>query len=500
MFTGLNYGLTRLISRDLTMATNRVASALEKLTSGNRINSIFDGTPADTSMITKLDAQARGIRQAILNVNEVTNITNTADVALSGMLNDAYTLRELAQKARDPSLTSTELSSITTQASGLISDLNNYVTNTTYTNANGLSTSLLDNSFGSVTIQAGANRGNTFSFSIGDARTSTLGQLAIYSGAQNSISSASSGQVVINGTTIGASVTDGLSTSSSSNSSIAIVNAINGSQNTTGVYAESAGTTQTLVTNFSGASLYSGTFSAGDFKVNSVSIVGTISSAVKFVSAINGATSQTGVIAALNANGTDVSLTASDGRNIQLVIATGGVTASNDNVYNLFNISSNAVVLSSYASLSAGVNQTYVGAVRIWSSSAITISGSGASAALGITSGTKALVSGTSVSAISLSSTSSATQATKVLDATIAQISTLRSQVGAVHDRIDYTASFLLESQNATNDAKGAIQNVDFATETANLVMAQILQDSGVAALTQANLSQSTVYKLLQNL
>jgi flagellin len=497
MMTGLNSAITIMIANDLKMASRKVGQSLQRLASGNRINSISDGTAADSALIQNFDAQSRGLRQAILNVNDVASLTATADAGLDSMLNLAYQLRELSRKAQDTTLTSAERTLISTEATDLLTDLTNLATYTVYRNTSGAGTYLLDSSFGIKTVQAGARQGSTFNFSIGDARTSTLGKLAIYSGAQGSISAAI-GTVTINGTTLTASASDGVSTSQSTYSSLAISNAINASTGTTGVYSESVGTIRTLIANFSSASLYSGILSAGDFKINSASIVGTITTATAFASAINSQTSTTGVIASVS--GANVTLTATDGRNIQITMLSGGATASFDNVYNVFNFSTNSGVFSNYASLSQGATPTYVGAVRIWSSSAITIGGTTPSASLGIASGIQGLVAGTSVSAIDLSTSSAAAQANKVLDATIAQISTLRVQVGAVHDRVDYTASFLLDAANAADNARDAIKNVDFVMETANLVMAQLLQQSSLAAMTQANVSLDQVSKLLENL
>ncbi len=495
MVRGLNSALSQAIVHDIARATKAVGTSLRRLSSGKRIMNAFDGTGAEISMISKLDSQSRGIHQAALNINTAQGFVNVADGALNQMLTIAYNLRELAEKANDSSLTSDERDSIEEEADGLVEDLTNIANNTYFRNAGGSTFYLLDNSFGSMQLQAGPNQGNSFSFSIGDARTSTLGKLAIYSGSQGSISSAIVGNVTFNGVTIDSSVSDGVSTVNSSSSSLAIVTAINSSSGSSGVYAESLGTIRTLATDFAGAASFNGVFSTNEFVLNGVSIQGTYSTATLLTSAINASTSSTGVVASLN--GTDITLTAADGRNIALTIASANV----NNGWDVFNVSSNFGVLSTWSSLSAnGTTSSFGGAIRIWSSEAITIAGTSPSAALGISSGTKNLVSGSDVASIDLSSTTGAAQAAKILDATIAQISTLRAEVGAVHSRLDSTASYLLDSQQAVDTAKSSIEDVDFVLETANLVMAQLLQDAGIASLTQANLSQQRVLSLLQDL
>jgi flagellin len=54
-------------------------------------------------------------------------------------------------------------------------------------------------------------------------------------------------------------------------------------------------------------------------------------------------------------------------------------------------------------------------------------------------------------------------------------------------------------SQNLTS-ARSGVQDTNFAAETANLTQANILQQSGIAVLSQANSVQKNVLSLLQNL
>lgn len=495
MVTGINSALALAIINDLRSATKQVGTSLRRLSSGKRLMQLGDGTAAEFSTAAKLNAQTRGLRQALLNVNSVQGLTSTANTALDQMMTLAYKLRELAQKAQDESLTSTERDLIEEEASGIVEDMTNIASDTTYRDAWGENRYLLDNSFGSMKVQVGPNVRNTFSFSIGDARTSTLGKLAIYSGSQGAITTAITGNLIINGTSIEPSIDDGVSTASANSSALAILTAINTNSGTTGVYAESVGTIRTITTDFSGAASFTGTFSSSDFVINGVSITGAISTASLLTSAINANTSSTGVVATLS--GSNITLTAADGRNIAISIA----SANARNVYDVFNLSANSSVFSNYATMSAAAtSRTWVGAVRLWSSSAITISGTSPSLTIGISSGTKSLVSGTDLASVDLSSTTNADQALKVLDATIAQISTLRSQVDAVHSRLDFTSSYLLDQQDSVDSTLSSLQDVDFVMETTRLVMAQLLQDASVASLTQANVSRERVMSLLTNL
>lgn len=69
---------------------------------------------------------------------------------------------------------------------------------------------------------------------------------------------------------------------------------------------------------------------------------------------------------------------------------------------------------------------------------------------------------------------------------------------GAAQNRFSSTISNLQSSVENQSAAKSRIMDADFATETANLSRAQILQQSGVAMLSQANQAPQGVLGLLR--
>jgi flagellin len=77
-------------------------------------------------------------------------------------------------------------------------------------------------------------------------------------------------------------------------------------------------------------------------------------------------------------------------------------------------------------------------------------------------------------------------------------VSTQRSTLGAVQNRLDYTISSLMTAAENVAAAKGRIEDADFAAETANLTKNQILQQAGVSMLAQANALPQNVLALLQ--
>ena len=101
------------------------------------------------------------------------------------------------------------------------------------------------------------------------------------------------------------------------------------------------------------------------------------------------------------------------------------------------------------------------------------------------------------VSGLSISTASGAENALSVLSTAIQDISDMRSNLGAVENRLGHTVSNLANVVENTSAAQSRIQDADFALEAAALARAQILQQAGTAMLAQANAAPQNVLSLL---
>jgi flagellin len=109
------------------------------------------------------------------------------------------------------------------------------------------------------------------------------------------------------------------------------------------------------------------------------------------------------------------------------------------------------------------------------------------SAANGITIGGASTVVGTDIDA-----------AIKVIDLALTQVNDKRAEFGAVQNRFDAVISNLQVSVENESATRGRIVDADFASETANMTRAQIIQQAGVAMLSQANQLPQQVLSLLR--
>ena len=102
------------------------------------------------------------------------------------------------------------------------------------------------------------------------------------------------------------------------------------------------------------------------------------------------------------------------------------------------------------------------------------------------------------VSTIDLRSQVGADNAIAVLDGAIEKVSSMRSDLGAIENRMEHTVSNLMNISENTEAARSRIQDADFAAESAKLAKAQVLKQAGVGMLSQANAGAQLVLQLLQ--
>lgn len=105
---------------------------------------------------------------------------------------------------------------------------------------------------------------------------------------------------------------------------------------------------------------------------------------------------------------------------------------------------------------------------------------------------------GAAISSISIDTAANAQKAIKVIDNALTTISDVRSELGAINNRLDFTVSNLANISEKTSSARSRITDADFAAETANLSRSQVLQQAASAMLAQSNARPQQVLSLLR--
>jgi flagellin len=104
----------------------------------------------------------------------------------------------------------------------------------------------------------------------------------------------------------------------------------------------------------------------------------------------------------------------------------------------------------------------------------------------------------TAATGTNVSTTASAQAAIALVDTALDNINAERGTLGAAQSRIEIAVRSLEATKENTAAARGRIVDADFAAETANLTRSQILQQAGVAMLSQANSLPQSALALLQ--
>ncbi len=104
---------------------------------------------------------------------------------------------------------------------------------------------------------------------------------------------------------------------------------------------------------------------------------------------------------------------------------------------------------------------------------------------------------GLSVSTLHLTTQSASASAISTIDSAIDSVNQMRSNMGAVINRMEHAINNLTVSNTNQQAAESLIRDVDFAYETSNFTRNQILVQSATAMLAQANLAPQSVLQLL---
>lgn len=102
-----------------------------------------------------------------------------------------------------------------------------------------------------------------------------------------------------------------------------------------------------------------------------------------------------------------------------------------------------------------------------------------------------------SVSEIDITTAEGSQNAITIIDEAIGYIDDQRASLGAIQNRMSFTINNLSNIQSNVTDARSRIQDVDFASETAELTKQQILSQTSSAMLAQANQLPQTALSLL---
>lgn len=189
--------------RNLNGSSSALATSMERLSSGSKINSAKDDA-AGLQISNRLTSQINGLGVAVKNANDGISIAQTAEGAMQETSNIMQRMRDLALQSANGSNGDSERSALQQEFTSLSGELNRISGTTSFGGKN-----LLDGSFGSTSFQIGSNANQTISFNLGSTSATALkgnvSSALVDGGARAGLSAAVTGAAIgsTTGTTTG---------------------------------------------------------------------------------------------------------------------------------------------------------------------------------------------------------------------------------------------------------------------------------------------------------
>ena len=492
--------------RNLSTSGTNLATTIQRLSSGLRINSAKDDA-AGLAISERFSTQIRGANQAARNANDGISLAQTAEGALGEIGNNLQRVRELAVQSRSATNSASDRQALNAEVQLLKQEIQRVAEQT---NFNG--TSLLNGKFTNQAFQIGANQGETINISqIANANISKLGSWTSAS------TNGSASGVVPNGGAFATATSGSFGTFTASSATdaftmtvgdVEIINEADASDVTAtslqdAIDAKAADLTAAGITvsgSITGGNL---TFTKADGTAMDVDLSAAAADTFGNGTAVNKEHAADGPKTAAAFAATSFKLSGSKGD------ATIDIKAGAKNAGDRATELVNAVNAKTHET---GVTASLVeGELRLTDKEGnITIAASAdtdeartsllqeTGLTAGVSSNYAAGGAKTGFADLDISSVDGADNAILAMDAALNSINSSRADLGAIQNRFTSVVANLNTSSENMSAARSRIRDVDYASETAELTRNQILQQAGTAMLAQANQSSQNVLSLLR--
>ncbi len=556
-----NY-LSLVAQNNLNKSQSSLGTAIERLSSGLRINSAKDDA-AGMAIANRFTANVKGLTQAARNANDGISLAQTTEGAASEINTHLQRVRELSVQAANGSYSQEQLNSMQDEINQRLSDIDRISQQTDF---NGVK--VLSSNAKPLTLQVGANDGETITLNLTEISVKTLGLDGFNvngSGVTQNRSATVSDLQAAGGTTVAANEWQVTTTHEAVTAEQAFGKLQNGNKVTVsnGTDADVEYTYDAANKNFTFTNSAVGSAAVGTLSSSLLPATGTKTGT--YNNAGSAATTfEVDATGKVTIGGQDAYLDA-DGNLTTNSAGTGTVAATLDGVMQ----AAAAVSTAGDASVSIG-GKTYSSTATAGNleftdtiSSDALLANVKANAATddvtltlgqGITSATLTFTSGKSTDTwvdekgeftktetydtnylvdpntgkvtvksgtgtgdyapkvgaeakvnssgnLTTEDTSKGTLTSdplKTLDAAFTKLDKLTGELGAVQNRLESTIANLNNVVNNLSNARSRIQDADYATEVSNMSKAQILQQAGTSVLAQANQVPQTVLSLLR--
>ncbi|NLR55323.1 flagellin FliC [Citrobacter freundii] len=498
--------LSLLTQNNLNKSQSSLSSAIERLSSGLRINSAKDDA-AGQAIANRFTSNIKGLTQASRNANDGISIAQTTEGSLSEINNNLQRVRELAVQSSTGTNSQSDLDSIQAEITQRLNEIDRVSGQTQF---NGVKVLAKDNT---LTIQVGANDGETIDINLKEINSKTLGldSLSVQDAYKQADTAVTKDVTTYKdgGKTLNQQATADIETA----------------------IGATAGDVTKAETKFKDGQYYievTGGGKAGVYKAdfdeatNGVSIPAsstkvdaTLEAAIKTQTKVD--ENQVAVV-------TKTPFTAAEMSDTADALKAAGVTgATKDNttlVKMSFEDKNGKAIDGGYAlkvdgkfyaaDYDAKTNKItaktvdYTDAAGAPQNAAVQFGGVNGKTEVATVDGKQYLASSVKGHDFKSGAALNEVAAKKTegplakIDAALAQVADLRSDLGAVQNRFNSTITNLGNTVNNLSEARSRIEDADYATEVSNMSRANILQQAGTSVLAQANQTTQNVLSLLR--
>lgn len=484
--------LSLLTQNNLNKSQSSLSSAIERLSSGLRINSAKDDA-AGQAIANRFTSNIKGLTQASRNANDGISIAQTTEGSLSEINNNLQRVRELAVQSSTGTNSQSDLDSIQAEITQRLNEIDRVSGQTQF---NGVKVLAKDNT---LTIQVGANDGETIDINLKEINSKTLGldSLSVQDGYKTSAAVVGAGTYKDDTQAITKPDSAAINTAlTSTGTGVADVRFKDGNY-----YVNVTGTDKD--------GFYQATVNAG---TGAVTISTTKEPTIKLEDTSSVTKVQTVDVAATKPDTTDAAKALADAG------VTGAVAGNTTLVKMSFEDKNGKVIDGGYALENGGQyyaadykdgkitakTVAYTDDKGVSKEAAVQFGGVNGKTEVATVGGKQYLASsvkdhnfksGTALNEVAAKKTESPLAK---IDAALAQVADLRSDLGAVQNRFNSTITNLGNTVNNLSEARSRIEDADYATEVSNMSRANILQQAGTSVLAQANQTTQNVLSLLR--
>jgi flagellin len=485
--------------RNMNINSNNASKAMEKLSSGLRINRAGDDA-AGLAISEKMRGQINGLNQASSNSQDAISLIQTGEGALNETHSILQRMRTLAVQSATDTNTDDDRAKIQAEVDELAKEITR-ISNTTEFNTQNLLAGGLDDTF-----QIGANKDQNINLKIGAMDAQSLGVAGSKLDATLAAGATDIKGVSLSGEK-GTAIVDGKTITISANATSADANWSGASIGVTGITISTVKNTSDYNDwKFSVSTSGSSTLAATvDSDNKTITLTGNTTLANWTNTTINDALSAAGYGGIFTAGATTVTATAVTTKvsvsavslglaadEVSLTAHENGVATDGKTI-----IKNNAATATFTDDNFKGLSLKLDGSISASTQATIALATQHSSIAVFNPDGS---INDEAVAAagIDVSTQTAANSAIKTIDNAITTVSEERSKLGAYQNRLEHTINNLGTSSENLTSAESRIRDVDMASEMSEYSKNNILSQAAQAMLAQANQQPQQVLQLLR--